>query len=86
MDLIISIDTSVAHLAGALGKPTWVLLPFAPEWRWLLGRRDSPWYNSVKLYRQDVPMQWENVFDKISGDLQDLYANLINRKLINETF
>jgi len=82
MDVVISIDTSVAHLAGALGKPAWVLLPFAPEWRWLLERSDSPWYNSVKLYRQDVPMQWETVFTKISGDLQDLYENIIKIKVL----
>jgi len=52
MDLVIAVDTSVAHLAGALGKPVWVLLPFAPDWRWLVGREDSPWYPTARLFRQ----------------------------------
>jgi tetratricopeptide (TPR) repeat protein len=69
MDVIVSVDTSVAHLAGALGKPAWVLLPFDPDWRWLLDRTDSPWYPSAKLYRQAHIGDWEGVFRRLGGDL-----------------
>ena len=69
MDVVISVDTSVAHLASALGKETWVLLPYAPDWRWLLDRQDSPWYQSVRLYRQDEQRDWNNVLQKINTDL-----------------
>jgi ADP-heptose:LPS heptosyltransferase len=69
MDVVISVDTSVVHVSGALGTPTWVLLAECPDWRWLLGREDSPRYDSVRLYRQDVRGDWTNVFAKISADL-----------------
>ena len=61
LDLVITVDTSIAHLAGALGQPTWVLLPFAPDWRWLLERSDSPWYPTVRLFRQPRPRDWSAV-------------------------
>ena len=61
MDLVISVDTAVAHLAASLSIPTWVLLPFVPDWRWLMGRTDSPWYPAVQLFRQNQPGNWENL-------------------------
>jgi tetratricopeptide (TPR) repeat protein len=73
MDLVISVDTSVAHLSGALGRPTWVLIPYVPDWRWLLDRDDSPWYPSVKLYRQCDDRDWANVLDAVKADLVNCY-------------
>ena len=75
MDLIISVDTAVAHLAGALGKPIWVLLPFAPDWRWLLDRDDSPWYPTMKLFRQETPGDWEGVINRVLKALPSLENN-----------
>lgn len=69
MDLVITVDTSVAHLSGALGVPTWVLLPHLPDWRWLLNRSDSPWYPSLRLYRQSKPKHWDDVFLAVANDL-----------------
>jgi len=65
MDLVITIDNSTAHLAGALGVPTWVLLPFAPEWRWLLSCEDSPWYPSMRLFRQHQRGDWDPVIQSV---------------------
>ncbi len=59
LDLVIAVDTAVAHLAGALGRPVWLLLPFAPDWRWLRARTDSPWYPTMRLFRQDAPAAWD---------------------------
>jgi len=72
MDLVISVDTSVAHLSGALGLPTWLLLPHLPDWRWLLHREDSPWYSSAKLYRQETARDWEQVLKRVYSALQRL--------------
>ena len=69
LDLIISVDTSVAHLAGAMGKPTWVLLGFLPDWRWFLGREDSPWYPGMKLFRQRRKGDWKGVFENVKREL-----------------
>jgi len=74
MDVVISVDTSVAHLSGALGRPTWVLLPFVPEWRWLLDRDDSPWYASMKLYRQNTAGDWDSVFARVRADLPKMHS------------
>jgi len=69
LDLVISVDTSAAHLAGALGLPVWVLLPFAPDWRWLRDRDDSPWYPGARLFRQSEPGDWEAVFSRVQQEL-----------------
>jgi tetratricopeptide (TPR) repeat protein len=76
MDLVVSVDTSVAHLAGALGKRTWVLLPFLPDWRWMLKGERSPWYRSMKLYRQGEDRRWEPVLDRVARDLASGPAQL----------
>ena len=70
LDLVIAVDTSVAHLAGALGKPVWVLLPFAPDWRWMVEREDSPWYPTMRLFRQQRIGDWDPVIAKVRGELQ----------------
>jgi ADP-heptose:LPS heptosyltransferase len=72
LDLVISVDTSVAHLAGAMGKPVWVLIPFAPDWRWMLEREDSPWYPSMRLFRQPKRGEWDAVFQRVAGELHAL--------------
>ena len=72
MDLVISVDTSVAHLSAALGQTTWVLLPYSPDWRWLLERSDSPWYPSARLYRQDRSMRWAGVLQRLRDDVLKL--------------
>lgn len=69
MDLVISVDTSVAHLAAAMGKPTWILVSFHPDFRWLLNRTDSPWYRSVQLFRQDSEQNWQTVVQQIYQQL-----------------
>jgi tetratricopeptide (TPR) repeat protein len=74
LDLIITVDTSTAHLAGALGKPVWILNRFDNCWRWLSGRTDSPWYRTAKLYRQDIAENWDGVIERVKADLFDLQA------------
>jgi tetratricopeptide (TPR) repeat protein len=69
LDLVISVDTSVAHLAGALGKPVWLMLPLAPDWRWLLERSDSPWYPTARLFRQTRFGDWTSVVEDIRAEL-----------------
>jgi len=70
MDLVISIDTSIAHLGGAMGKPTWVLIEYNPDWRWLLQRTDSPWYPSARLFRQPKVRDWDSVTDDVKQALE----------------
>jgi ADP-heptose:LPS heptosyltransferase len=74
LDLVISVDTSMAHLAGALGRPLWVLLPKVPDWRWLLEREDSPWYPSARLVRQTAQSDWGGVIERLRTDLIELVA------------
>ena len=71
MDLVITVDTSVAHLAASLGKSTWLLLPYLPDWRWLLERSDSPWYPSITLFRQPAPGDWLPTLQDLSAHLRD---------------
>lgn len=69
-NLVITSDTSIAHLAGALGKPVWCVLNYVPDWRWMLNSEDTPWYPNMKLYRQNTLNNWNYVFDKIKKDLE----------------
>jgi hypothetical protein len=73
-DLVITSDTGVAHLAGALARPTWVALKFVPDWRWLMNRSDSPWYPTMRLFRQTAPGDWPGVFSRLEAALRDLLA------------
>ncbi len=70
LDLVVTVDTAVAHLAGALAKPVWTLLPFAPDWRWLTGRDDSPWYPTMRLFRQQTPGDWAGVMARVAEALR----------------
>jgi ADP-heptose:LPS heptosyltransferase len=74
LDLVISVDTAVAHLAGALDKPVWLLNPFDACWRWLLNRDDSPWYPSLRQFRQPTPGDWHSVISRVRDALQRLAA------------
>jgi tetratricopeptide (TPR) repeat protein len=74
LDLVITVDTSVAHLAAALGRPTWILLPWTPDYRWLLDREDSPWYPTVRLFRQDKTRDYGGVIDRVRNELVTLIA------------
>jgi tetratricopeptide (TPR) repeat protein len=76
LDLVISVDTSVAHLAGALAKPLWLLLPFTPDWRWQLDRDDSPWYPTARLFRQDETRRWDGVMARVRAALDDGFRSL----------
>jgi Tfp pilus assembly protein PilF len=69
LDVLICVDTSIAHLSGAMGRPTWILLPYLPDWRWLLDRKDSPWYPTATLYRQSAPNDWDGVLRRVASDL-----------------
>jgi hypothetical protein len=70
LDLVISVDTAPAHLAAAMGKPVWLLVAFPPDWRWLLGREESLWYPTMRLFRQGRAGDWDTVIDAVVGELQ----------------
>ena len=70
IDLLVTVDTSVAHVAGAMGKPVWILLPFNPhDWRWMLDREDSPWYPTARLFRQPAAGDWASMVDRVGAEL-----------------
>ena len=74
LDLVITCDTSIGHLAGALGRPVWVVLQFVPDWRWMMEREDSPWYPMTRLFRQTVRGNWAELFDRVTLRLKDVIA------------
>jgi ADP-heptose:LPS heptosyltransferase len=74
LDLVLSVDTSIAHLAGAMGRRCWLLLPFAPDWRWMLDRDDTPWYPATRLFRQPRLRDWPSVVARIADELRALPA------------
>jgi ADP-heptose:LPS heptosyltransferase len=76
LDLVITVDTSVAHLAGAMGAPTWLLLPYTPDDRWLLDREDSPWYPTMRQFRQDDTRDYGIVLDRVRSELQTLISRV----------
>jgi len=82
LDLMVSVDTATAHLSGAMGKKTFTLLPFAPDWRWLLGREDSPWYPTMRLFRQEVRGEWEAPVDRLIRAVRNLAEAWPGREIV----
>jgi len=76
LDLVITVDTSIGHLAAALGKPTWVILPNPPDWRWMLNRDDTPWYPTMRLFRQPTPGDWESVIEVVTQELKKYVSQI----------
>ena len=75
LDLVIAVDSAVCHLAGALGVPVWVPLPFVPDWRWLQEREDTPWYPTMRLFRQTERGNWDDVFRRVTEAVRTLLAD-----------
>jgi len=71
LDLVVTVDTMVAHLAGAMARPVWTLLPYSPDWRWMQDREDSPWYPTMRLFRQPRPGDWDSVIERVAAELAD---------------
>lgn len=71
LERVVAVDTSVAHLAGALGKPVSIMLPYAPDWRWRLGTETTPWYPSARLFRQDIRRDWSTVIAQVADSLRE---------------
>ena len=86
MDAFISVDTAPAHLAGALGKKIWLLLPYVPDWRWMTNRTDSPWYPTMKLMRQSQPGNWAQVIEQIIKEIADLYCDKADQLLSQNNY
>ena len=84
LDLVITIDSAVAHLAGALARPTWVLLAYALDWRWLRDRADSPWYPSARLFRQSAPRDWPSALTRLAAALRQAAADSATAPLVPE--
>ncbi|MCP4455348.1 MAG: glycosyltransferase family 9 protein, partial [Planctomycetes bacterium] len=80
LNLVISVDTATLHLAGALGQSAWGLLPYAPDWRWLLDRSDTPWYPALRLFRQARPGDWHTLLDQVAGALKTYTTMFQNRE------
>jgi len=74
LDLIITVDTAVAHLAGALGKKVWLLLPYSTDWRWIVDRTDTPWYPTMKIFKQKTPFDWESVMKEVVTELENIVS------------
>jgi hypothetical protein len=81
LDLVICVDTAIAHLVGAMGKPVWVMIPHRPDFRWLLDREDTPWYPTMRLFRQQTPGNWNEVVERIGKALDSaVHAPLVPRE------
>jgi ADP-heptose:LPS heptosyltransferase len=74
LDLVITTDTCIAHLAGAMGKPVWILLPHLSDWRWMQRTETTPWYPTARLFRQSAPGDWDGVMERVTGQLRELRA------------
>jgi hypothetical protein len=76
LDLLVSVDTAIGHFAGAMNRPAWIMIPHAPDWRWLLGRSDTPWYSSLRLFRHPAPRRWDLVIPAVAAELRRYLATL----------